>query len=206
LRNAGQEITNSASDILSGNAVNARQLVGKATGQARSLGLGLSSRMNLGQGLLQNLESTQGNTMAKRGEQDRANQVQLDQRIDTGDAQARDAQTAKDNALASADAYDRVNVANYGTNSDQAGLDFANLLNNVVNYNRSLQAMATPDAKSLVQMQPDMTGIQNTIGSVLASLPSSGVTTGNVATNLASPTSLVDLLKKQGLYGGSTSL
>lgn len=201
--NAGQEITNAASDIMHGNATNARNLVGKATGQARSLGLGLSSRMNLGQGLLQNLESTQGNVMAKQGEQNRANDVLYQGRIDTGDQQASDALTAKNAALSAADLYGRTNVENYGTNLEGATTNFASMLNNIVNYNRSLQAMATPNAGSLTQMQPDMSGIVNTINTVLGGLPATTIATGaNPATNLASPTSLLDLLKRQGLYAG----
>ena len=203
--NAGQEITNTASDLLHGNATNAADLVGKATGQARSLGLGLSSRLNLGQGLMQNLESTQGNTMAKKGEQDRANQVQLDQRNDTGDAQVRDATTAEQNTLAAADQLDRKSVADYGTNESQAGLDFGNMLNNIVNYNRSLQAMTPVDSGSLTAYNPDMSGIVNTINSVISGLPTT-TTASEAPATLASSNSLTDIMKRLGLYQGNTSL
>jgi hypothetical protein len=203
--NAGQEITNVASDILHGNATNAANLVGKATGQARSLGLGLSSRLNLGQGLMQGLESTQGNTMAKAGEQNRANQVLLDTRNDTGDTTASNAQSTYQDVLDQANALRSTNLANYGTNETQAGQDFASMLNNIVNYNRSLTAMAAPDAASLVAMQPDMSGIVDKVNSVLGGLSSTTTASAgaNQPTTLASPLTYVDLLKRQGLYANA---
>lgn len=204
--NSGQEITNAASDIMHGNAVTARDLVGKSTGQARSLGLGLSSRLNLGQGLLQGLESTQGNTMAKAGEQNRANDIMYNQRLDTGNTTAGIANTNFNDLLGTINNFKTSNLASYGTNSNQAGSDFAGMLNNITNYNRSLTAMAAPSAGSLLAMQPDMTGINNQISSFLSSMPStSTVGTGaNAPLTLASPSSsFQDLLnpkKKIGTY------
>jgi hypothetical protein len=200
--NSGQQITNQASDILHGNAVNAKDLVGKAVGSARSLGLGLSSRINLGQGLMQNLESTQGNTMAKAGEQNAANQANLTANQNTAKQNEDTAQANFQDVQNEVNRLNNANVAGYGTNLDQATTDFAGMLNNIVNYNRSLTALTLPGSPTAAN--PDMSGIENTLATVLGGLPSTTTANSgaNTPTNLAQPTSLLDLLKKQGLYNG----
>lgn len=189
---AAQEIIDNASNILGTNANNAQQLVGKATGQARSLGLGLSSRLNSGQSLLNNLATTQGSTLATEGQNNRSNQVQLDTRNDTAQSNEDQANNYLKQINDAANQVESSGVNNYGT-----------ALNNIVNYQRSLAALTPLNSGSLTQLNPDFSSVANTLSSVLGgSTPTStasapGAVPANAGANPVDITSILDLLKKQ---------
>jgi hypothetical protein len=91
--NSGQEITNRASGILGQNARTAVESAGDARARGRALGLGDSSKFNLQNKVQGNLASTQGNTVARRGEENRANQGIFQERNDQAQAQEDEANT-----------------------------------------------------------------------------------------------------------------
>lgn len=199
--NSGQEITNESAGILGSNAKTAQELAGTANAQGRNLGL--SSKVNMGQKLLGNLQATQGNTLAKRGENYRTNDANYQERIDTGDAQMRDAESAKSAGLEQANLYDRQNLSNFGDNFEGAQLNFATLLNNVLGKSEALSAMKAPDASGLTAYDPSFNGIVNTINGTLSSVTNGGNGQTSDAGNLANPQTYADLLKKyKGIYTG----
>lgn len=199
--NAGQEITNTAASTLGSNAKTAQQLAGTANAQGRNLGL--SSRVQLGQKLLGNLQSTQGNVLAKKGENIASNNALFQERQDTANSQESDARTNRDAGLQNADLYDRQNLANFGSNYEGAQTNFASLLNNILGKAEALNAIKPLDSSGLTAYSPNFSGIVNTINGVLSSVPNG---TGGVSTdaaNLANPQTYADYLKRfKGLYTG----
>lgn len=192
--NALQEITNRGADILGTNAQNAQGLMGKAVGRARNMGL--SGRMNLGNELLSNLQGMQGNTIAKRGEEERANSGLYQERMDQAQDQERQAGTYKTGMEEQAGNLER---AGY----DSAETSLLSNLNEIQNYNRMLASMNPVSATGLAQYSPAYSGLSNTLNSVL----SGGGTTGGVSQvnqgvgNAYNPVDLQALLRKrQGLY------
>lgn len=199
--NAGQEITNTAASTLGSNAKTAQQLAGSANAQGRNLGL--SSRVQLGQKLLGNLQSTQGNVLAKKGENVASNNALFQERNDQAQTQEDSARTNRNAGLEAADLYDRQNLANFGSNYEGAQLNFAGLLNNILGKQEALNSMKTPDAGGLTAYSPNFSGIVNTINGVLSSVPSGSGGVSTDAANLANPQTYADYLKRfKGLYTG----
>lgn len=165
--NAGQEITDNSSNILGTNANNAQQLVGKSTGQARSLGLGLSSRANLGQSILNNLGTTQGSVLAKTGEQNAANRADLAGNLATADTKASENNNYLQSVNDAANNVESAGVNNYGS-----------ALNGILNFQRSIAALNSSSAANLT---PDFSGIQNTLSGILGGNGIPSTTTAGVS-------------------------
>lgn len=195
--NAGQEIVNRASQILGENGRNNAQQEGQLRAKGRALGLGDSSKFNLQSRLAGNFAATQGNTIAKRGEEDRANTALLNERNDQAQNQENQANTylkgVRDRATA---------LENAGYNA--ADETYASTLNDIVNYQRQLAAINPLNAKGLTQYTPNFSGIANTINSVLQGLSGAGggTITENDFANPVDPTNIFDILKKRGLVTG----
>lgn len=193
--NAGQEIVNSASGILGSNARTAREAEGTARARGRALGLGDSSKFQLQNKVQGNLASTQGNTIARRGEEERSNQNLFQERQDQAQSQENEANTYLKNAM------DRATTVE-NTGYDVGEEVFANSLNDIVNYQRSLAAMRPVQADSLTQYAPNFSGIANTINNVLAGVGNKS--TPNVpqeeAGNPVNSPSIWDLLSKTGFF------
>lgn len=192
---AGQEITNSASQILGSNARTANETAGSARARGRAMGLGDSSKFNLQNKVEGNLASTQGATIARRGEQDAANRNLLQERQD----QAQNQQNEADTYLRGAN--DRATTIE---NAGQSAGDevYGNALNDIVNYQRQLAAINPVQAGGLQQFSPNFSGIANTINSVLSGLTGGGQTGAQEAGNPVNPTSVFDLLKRRGMVQG----
>lgn len=192
--NAGQEITNRASQILGQNARTAVESAGEARARARALGLGDSSKFSLQNKVQGNLASTQGNTLARRGEEERSNQNLFQERQDQAQGQENEANTYLRNAL------DRATTVE-NTGYDAAEEVFSNSLNDIVNYQRQLAAINPVQAANLTQYTPNFSGIANTINSVLSGMRGRGTTEQDFG-NPVNPTDIYSLLRKRGLVTG----
>ncbi len=189
---AGQQITNTSSEILGTNARSADELRGQVQSQGRALGLGDSSRFNRQNKVAANLASTQGSTLANRGENERANRGVYDERLGQADAKEGEANSYLRNINDSAAGVEAGGVQNYG-----------NALNSLLNYQRQLAAVNPLQAGGLQQYAPNTAGIQNSLNSVLSAQAGRSIPGGDMAANLASPTDYLSLLKqRQGLYQG----
>lgn len=192
---AGQEITNNASQILGSNARTARESAGEARSRGRALGLGDSSKFNLQNKVQGNLASTQGNTIARRGEENRSNQNLYQERQDEAQGQENEANTYLKNAM------DRATTVE-NTGYDAGEEVFTNALNDIVNYQRQLAALKPVQAEGLSQYTPNFSGITNTINGVLSGLGGGGQSSEQDFGNPVNPTNVFDLLRKRGLVQG----
>lgn len=192
--NAGQEITNRGADILGSNARSAAELTGETRAKGRAFGLGDSSQF-LNQGkLAANLAATQGNTVAKQGEEARANAADFQAHQDQAQNQENDANTYLRGANDRAASIDAL-----GYNA--ADQQYQSSLNDIVNYQRQLAAINPLNAGGISQFNPDFSGIVNTINGVVGgngAAPVSGATPQDFA-NPVNPTDIFALLKKRGL-------
>lgn len=194
-QDAGQEITNRASEILGSNARTARESAGEARARGRALGLGDSSKFSLQNKVSGNLASTQGNTIARRGEENRANQNLFQERNDQAQGQENEANTYLKNAMDKATAIEN-------TGYDAGEEVFANSLNDIVNYQRQLAAINPVQAGNLTQYAPNFSGIANTVNGILSNLGAGRGATEEDFGNPVNPTSIFDILKRRGLVTG----
>lgn len=193
---AGQEITNRASEILGSNARTAREAAGSARARGRALGLGDSSKFQLQNKVEGNLASTQGNTIARRGEEEASNRNLFQERQDQAQGQENEANSYLKNAL------DRATTVE-NTGYDAGEEVFTSALNDIVNYQRQLAALKPVQAEGLTQYAPNFGGIANTINGVLNGLGGrGGGATENDFANPVNPTNVFDLLKRRGLVTG----
>lgn len=193
---AGQEITNNASEILGSNARTAREAAGSARARGRALGLGDSSKFQLQNKVEGNLASTQGNTIARRGEEEASNRNLFQERQDQAQGQENEANSYLKNAL------DRATTVE-NTGYDAGEEVFTSALNDIVNYQRQLAALKPVQAEGLTQYTPNFGGIANTINGVLNGLGGrGGGATENDFANPVNPTNVFDLLKRRGLVTG----
>lgn len=192
---AGQEITNRASEILGSNARTARESAGEARSRGRALGLGDSSKFNLQNKVQGNLASTQGATVARRGEENRANQNLFQERQDQAQGQENEANTYLKNAM------DRATTVE-NTGYDAGEEVFTNALNDIVNYQRQLAAIRPVQAEGLSQYAPNFSGIANTINGVLSGLGGGRGVSEEEMGNPVNPTNVFDLLRRRGLVQG----
>lgn len=193
--NAGQEITNRASGILGSNARTAVEAAGDARARGRALGLGDSSKFNLQNKVQGNLASTQGATVARRGEEDRSNQNLFQERNDQAQGQENEANSYLKNAM------DRATTVE-NTGYDAGEEVFGNALNDIVNYQRQLAAIKPVQAEGLTQYAPNFSGITNTINGILSGMGGSRGTSEEDFGNPVNPTDVFSLLKKRGLITG----
>ena len=192
--NAGQEITNRASEILGSNARTAEEVSGDARARGRALGLGDSSKFNLQNKVQGNLAATQGATIARRGEEDRSNQNLFQERQDEAQSQENEANSYLRNAM------DRATTIE-NTGYDAGEEVFANSLNDIVNYQRNLAAINPVNANGLTQYNPNFGGIANTLNGILGGL-NGNTQTQQETGNPANPVSVFELLKRKGLVQG----
>lgn len=194
--NAGQEIVNRASGILGQNARDAAETEGEARARGRALGLGDSSKFNLQNKVAGNLAATQGNTIAKRGEEDRSNLALLNERNDQAQGQEDQANTYLKGVRDRASALEN---AGY----DAADETYSSALNDIVNYQRQLAAINPVNAQGLTQYAPNFSGITNTINGILSGLGGgTGGSNPDDFANPVNPTNIFDILKKKGLVTG----
>jgi hypothetical protein len=142
-----------------------------------------------------NLASTQGNTIARRGEEDRSNSNLFQERNDQAQGQENEANSYLKNAM------DRATTVE-NTGYDAGEEVFANSLNDIVNYQRQLAALKPVQADSLTQYAPNFNGITNTINGVLSGLGGGQGTTEGDFGNPVNPTDIFSILKRRGLVTG----
>lgn len=190
LRDTGnQEVINRAAENLGSNATTAQQLAASANAQGRNLGL--SSRLNLGQRILGNLQQTQGNTLANRGENLRENENLYQSRLSEADQQEADANRY------------RQEVESEVNRLEAGGLsDYTSALQNIVDRANALASINPLNAAGLTNFVPDMSGIVNTLNTISSSVPTMsagnpGVNAGNLA---ISPTLAEYLRRGRGIY------
>lgn len=187
--NAGQEIVDRASEILGSNARTAREASGEARTRGRALGLGDSSKFKLQNRVQGELASTQGNTIARRGQEERANQSLYDERQDQAQDQENQANTylkgARDRATT---------LENSGY--DLAEENYQGALNDIINYNRQLAAINPVQAGGISQYAPSFSNIPNTLNGVVSGITGSQSTATDTAANPASSVNWLDLLRR----------
>lgn len=191
---AGQEITNRASEILGSNARMATSAAGEARARGRALGLGDSSKFALQNKVQGNLASTQGSTLARRGEEERSNQNLFQERQDQAQSQEDDANTYLKSANERAGIIER-------SGYDTADEVFDSALNDIVRYQRQLAEIKPLQAGGLTEYAPNFNGIANTVNGVLSGLTGRGAEEGDFG-NPVNPTNVFDLLKRRGLVTG----
>lgn len=192
---AGQEITNNASEILGSNARTATEAAGSARARGRAMGLGDSSKFQLQNKVQGNLASTQGNTIARRGEEEANNRGVFQERTDQAQGQENEANSYLKNAM------DRATTVE-NTGYDAGEEVFTSALNDIVNYQRQLAALKPVQAEGLQQYAPNFGGIANTINGVLDGLGGGRGATEEQMGNPVNPTNVFDLLRKRGLVQG----
>lgn len=192
---AGQEITNRASQILGSNARTAQEAAGTARARGRAMGLGDSSKFNLQNKVEGNLASTQGSTIARRGEEERSNRNLFDERQDQAQSQENEANTYLKSANERAGLIER-------SGFDTADEVFDNALNDIVNYQRQLAAINPVNAQGLTQYAPNFNGITNTINGVLDGMGNGGGVSEADMGNPVNPTDVFSLLRRRGLVQG----
>lgn len=192
---AGQEITNNASEILGSNARTAQEAAGSARARGRALGLGDSSKFNLQNKVQGNLASTQGSTIARRGEEERNNQNLFQERQDQAQNQENEANTYLRSANERAGVIERA-----GLNTADEVYD--NALNDIVNYQRQLAAINPVRAGGLTQYTPNFSGTANTINGVLNGVGGGRGVTEQDMGNPVNPTDIFSLLRRRGLVQG----
>lgn len=200
--NAGQEIINTASEILGSNARSGREATGVSRAMGRAMGLGDSSKFNNQNKVLSSLIGTQGSTLANKGENVRANQAEYSGRIDQADAQESEANTYLKGVNDSASSLERSGLNDFGGNVDIAGATFAKMLADVKANADAIKAINPVNAGGLTQYAPNTSGITNTINGVLASLGGGNMGT-SVETNAnpySSPTYAEYLKRRAGTY------
>lgn len=197
---AGQEITNNASEILGSNARTAREQEGTLRAQGRALGLGDSSKFRQQTGLAGRLAAAQGDTLATRGEQNRANQNLFQERQDQAQAQEDEATRYKQNVYDQARAIENIGLDQFGDNVDAASNAFGTSLNNILNYQRQLASINPLQANSISAYTPDFSNVKDAIsqiiGTPLSSGSGSGISFDLGSANPVQPTSILDLLKR----------
>jgi len=192
---AGQEITNNASEILGSNARTATEAAGSARSRGRAMGLGDSSKFALQNKVQGNLASTQGSTIARRGEEESSNRNLFQERNDQAQGQEDEANTYLKNA------NDRATTVE-NTGYDAGEEVFTSALNDIVNYQRQLAAVKPVQAEGLQQYAPNFGGIANTINGVLDGLGGGRGVTEEQMGNPVNPTNVFDILKRRGLVQG----
>lgn len=173
---AGQQITNTAGEMLGTNARSAEELAGQGRAQGRALGLGDSSKFNRQQKVNANLASTQGSVLANRGENERANRGVYDERLGQADAREAEANSYLRNINDSASGVEAAGVDNYGS-----------ALDNLIRYQQQLAAINPLNAGSLQQYSPNLSGIQNTLGNILGAQANRQIPGGDMGNPALSP-------------------
>lgn len=186
--NSDQQITNTSADTLGSNARTAQELAGESRARARAVGLGDSSKFTTQNKVDANLAATQGNVLAKKGENQRANDVLLQTRNDQADT----------NTATANDYLKQIN--DYAGQVENAGVNnYGGALDNLLARANALSAINIPNAQGLSGYTPDMTGIINTLNGLITPGTSAGTTTIDTPTNLADNVDIVTLLKQKGL-------
>lgn len=178
-----QEVINQSADTLGSNATTAQQLAGSANAQGRNLGL--SSKLNLGQRILGNLQQTQGNTLARKGENLRENENLYQSRLSEADAKQSEAERYRQ------EIEDAANSVEAGGLSGYVGA-----LDTLVNRANALSAINPLDSSGLTGYTPDMSGIVNTLNGLLGSTPTTTAAPDAGAGNLAISPSLADYFRR----------
>lgn len=201
--NAGQEITNRSSEILGQNARTGQEALGTSRAIGRALGLGDSSKFNQQNKVIASLAGTQGNTLAKKGEENRANQALLQERNDQAQANEDEAGRYRTAVEDEARRLETTGIDQFGENIDAASSTLGNSLNSIINYQRQLAAIAPLQAGGLTQMAPNFDGIVNTLNGVLPNATGAAApTTLDGAVNINNDPSYQEYLKRRGLYQG----
>jgi hypothetical protein len=177
-QNAGQQITNTASDLLGQGARLGQSARTRAINEGRARGLGDSSRMGLLNQVTGSLVGNQGRTIAQRGENERANQLSYDTRLDEASDRERQAGDYRNTVESQAGGIERAGTA-------QAGNTFAQMLDNIRNQYQSLSGLVNPQALS--QYTPNFQGLNNNLNAATSGLqqmtPGGGNTGANPALN-----------------------
>lgn len=169
---AGQQITNTAGELLGTNARSADELSGLGRAQGRALGLGDSSRFNRQQKVNSNLAATQGSVLANRGENERANQGVYDERLGQADTQESTANQYLRQINDSAAAVESAGVQNYGS-----------ALSSILDRQRQIEALNPLQAGSLQQYSPNLSSVQNSLNGLLASQAGRNITNADMGGN-----------------------
>lgn len=201
---AGQQITENASEILGSNARTAREQEGTLRRQGRALGLGDSSKFLQQTGLAGRLAAQQGNTLATRGQERRANQNLLDERLDQAQTQENTANDRRQSVYDSARALENTGLDQFGDNLDAASNMFGQSLNNILNYQRQLAAIQPLQASSVTAYTPDFSNVQNAISEIIGQPIAQAGSGKGIAMDMGNPynpTSIQELLRRnRGLY------
>lgn len=194
-KNADQEILNTFSENAGQNARTAQELEGDVRARGRAAGLGDSSKFNLQNKVIGNLAATQGSLMANKGENERANQAQLQERMDTAQNQENQA-----NDYLTAVKSEAGNIERAGM--DNATLNFASLLDNIRQRANAIKALSPLSGSSLSQFAPDTSGVVNTLNNLFSggnSFKPAGETDSVVS--LSDPSTMLEKLKRmRGTY------
>lgn len=188
-KNTGEkEIFSNAANVLGSNAGTARDLAASANAQGRNLGL--SSRINLGQKILGNLQGTQGSTLAARTQNLDENRNLYNTRIDQADAKE-----------AEANQYLK-SVEDAASNVAAGGLsDYSGALQNIVDRANALAAVNPLNSAGLSAFTPNLSGITNTLNGIISN-NAGPVTPGatDQGGNLYVDPTLTAYLKRLGTY------
>jgi hypothetical protein len=201
---AGQEITDTASGILGGNARTAREQEGDLRAKGRALGLGDSSKFKQQTGLAGRLAATQGNTLATRGTQNRQNRNLFDERQDQAQDQENQAGSYKTGLYDEARRLENTGLDQFGDNLDAASNTLGSSLNNILNYQRQLAAINPLQAGGINAYTPDFSNVQNAVSEIVGAPMAGGAGKGFAAdtgANPVNPTNILELIRRnKGLY------
>lgn len=190
--NAGQQITNTASDVLGGNARLGQSARTQAVNQGRAYGLGDSSKMGLMNQVTAGLAGNQGQALARKGENERSNQLLLQERQDQAQGQEDQANTYRTGIQEQAGQLERTGIQN-------AGFDFAGMLDNIRNQVQGLAQMKALNSGTLSAYTPNFSGLNstlNTLGSGLANSAGAGSASAGAGNLSLQPANIQDLIKQ----------
>ena len=179
---SGQEITNRFGEIMGQTGLMGRQTATDAARRGRALGLGDSSKFRNQNLVAGNLALQQGGNLAKRGENERANEALYQERLDQ-------AQGQEDQA----NRYLR-DINDYASGVETQGMhNYANTLSSLIDRANQLAALKPLNAGSLQAYQTDTSGLTNVLNGLLGSMQSRQISGGDMAANLANPVDIFSL-------------
>lgn len=188
--NAGQSIINNAGEQLGTNARTGQDLAASVNRSARNLGL--SGRIQAGQGLANKLAATQGSTLATKAENEAANLADYNSKLGTADTREQSANESYKAAMDAATGLENEGVAGY-----------ANNLSNAQNKIDTLASLGLLDAGGMKQYTPStdivsyLNGLVPTATTGVVSGANQGAISGEQGMNVN------DLIKKLIGYGYS---
>ena len=196
--NAGQEITDTASNLYGTNWQNNQEQTGNLVNHFAGANIGKSAQAQIAAKLAEALTKSQGSVASEAGRNNRENTLQYNQRGDQASNWENDARTQLQYATDSANNLERAGLDQYGTDVVGAGNSFQSMINDMIARNQQLALLKAQIPDQVSNYTPSL-GVTDYLNGLFKQQGGAGGSFGgqDVAANVTAPTTYEELLKRQ---------